>query len=124
MANVAKKGDIITVGSNVRVESGPKLMKGVATSDLLDNRNTATHYLVGMQDAKGNKIADGQEFEYLDHGGSDVEGTRVFYVYKRRDLTPEQQEELETSYTYVYDEIGFKATEEAALEMAQKHAVD
>ncbi len=124
MATVGNKGDIITVGSNVRIERGPKLVKAVATVDLLDNRNTASHYAPGMRDAKGEPIVEGAEFHYLDHGGSEAEGRFGYYVYKRRDLTDADREKEETTYAYRYDEIGFKPTEEAALELAQKHAID
>lgn len=125
MATVGKKGDnIITVGSNIRIERGPALAKAIATPELLSNEKTAAHYAVGMQDAKGEFIEEGKEFHYLDYGGVEAEGKYVYYVYKRHDFTPEEQEARETSYTYIYDEIGTRATEEAALEFAQKHAVE
>ena len=124
MATVSNKGEMLIVGSNIRIERGAALAKAVATPELLSNDKTAPHYAVGLQDAKGEFIEEGKEFHYLDFGGEAAEGKYVYYVYKRRELTPEEQEARQTSYTYIYDEIGTRATEEAAIEFAQKHAVD
>lgn len=112
---------MLTVGKNIRIERGPALVKDIATPELLHDDATASHYVVGMQDATGAFIEAGKEFSYLDYGGNNSDGKFGYYVYKRRELSEADQKALDTEYTYIYDEIGFKATEEAALAFAQKH---
>lgn len=100
------------------------------------------------RDAKGNVIKLGEEFTYLDHGGNATPGKRCFYIYKRREIDPnpvalesgdpnpnyvpehvqkgalldrsDGTPDNRTHYTYVFDEVATRATEEAAIEYAQK----
>ncbi len=124
MATVGNKGSIVTVGNNMRIERGPALVTAAATPELLSDDLTASHYAVGKQDAKGEFIEEGKDFSFLNYGGTNHEGVYGYYVYKRRDLSEADQKALNTDYTYIYDEIGFKPTEEAAITFAQKHAKD
>lgn len=136
------KGDMMVFGDDeVRVEKGPVLVKTKATADLLDNRRTAPHYQLGGLDAFGNRIHEGQEFEYLDWGGSDVQGIRCYYVYGKYpvdhmaetlpDGTPnpyfvEEDKRVAMDgqshpyYTYVFCELGTAETEEEAVALAEK----
>lgn len=137
------KGEMLVFGDDeVRVELGPKLVKTKATADLLDNRRTAPHYQLGGLDAYGNRIHEGQDFEYLDWGGSQVQGLRCYYVYGKFpvDHTAEFLEDGKTSnpyfvpedkrasydeqstpfYTYVFCELGTAETEEEAISMAEE----
>ena len=118
MATVSKKGELIVVGSNVRIEQGPVLRKAIANSDILSNEKTAAHYQTGAVDAAGNVIEEGKEFSYLDWGGSDNPGKTTYYIYVKEDVS----DDPETSYEYRYKEVATRATEEAAIEFAQKYA--
>src|SRR4051812_37727805 len=84
--------NIINVGSNFRIETGPPQITAIATEELLDNSQTAEHYhapiadgdkTIFAKDALGNPIQLGEEFTYLDWGGTDNEGKRVFYIYEK-----------------------------------------
>jgi hypothetical protein len=127
MLEVTRKGDMIVLGDDaVRIEEGHVLKTATATKELLDNSATAPHYQIGRLDALGNTITEGQEFTYVDYGGTDgeapAEGTREFKVYKRRELTPEEQAETKGTRTYVFDLAGARKGEEAAIDLGQRIA--
>ena len=54
-------------GKDVRVEYGPSLKEGIATTELLHDANTEKHYQVGMRDARGKVIRLGEPMTYLDY---------------------------------------------------------
>jgi len=152
MADVNRDGNIINVGDNYRIEPGPALVKAVATEELLNNANTAEHYHAPIErpdggttfakDSFGQPIIVGEEFHYLDHGGTEAEGKTVYYVYKKTPVNftdeflkggernpyyvaPEAREkdtDDRTHYDYIWREVATRATEEAAIEYAQRNA--
>lgn len=137
---------ILQVGDNIRIEPGPKLVKAVATEELLHNNRTAAHYQVGERDARGRPIELGKEMSYLEWGADDTPINEVFYVYEKVAVNStdefiddepnphfvaphireaaangERGEDL-IAYDYKWIEIGIKATEEKAIEFAQSRA--
>jgi hypothetical protein len=145
--------NIINVGSNFRIEPGPALVTDIATEELLHDNMTAKHYHAPIQDGDktifakdvyGNPIRIGEEFTYADWGGDDNEGKTVFNIYEKTPVdfeneflndgnrnpyyvAPEAREKEtddRTHYTYIWDKVAFRATEEAAIEFAQRKAVD
>jgi len=84
--------NIVDIGDDYRIESGPPLVTATATAELLHDDKTAPHYHLPIdtddgvayaRDAKGVPIEEGKEFNYLDWGGNASEGKRVFYIYKK-----------------------------------------
>ena len=95
--------ELIDVKSTVRVESGCARLKAVATAEMVPdldengralepNRQTrrvvlksgaklAPHYKLGLLDALGAKIVEGEEFTYLGYFDPPV-----WYVYQLRDV--------------------------------------
>jgi hypothetical protein len=100
------------------------------------------------RDAVGNVIKLGEEFTYLDRGGKAASGSKCFYIYQRREIDPNSMT-LENGdanphyvapevqkgslldrndgtpdnrphYTYMFDEVATRATEEAAIEYGQR----
>ena len=71
------KRELIEIGITIRVENGPARKTGVATEELLDNKNTAEHYQEGAKDAMGKQIVLGEEMTYLH-----FRGDLVWYVYQ------------------------------------------
>lgn len=146
--------DIINVGSNYRIEVGPAVATAIATEELLHDDNTASHYHAPIErddggisyakDRLGNPIIIGEEFSYLDWGGANADGKRVYYIYEKRSVNytdeflkggernpyyvPEEARNKETDdrtyYTYVWTEVATRATEEAAIDFAQRSAAD
>jgi hypothetical protein len=55
-----------------RIELGPRMLKGVATAELLSDKVTAAHYQAGRLDAKGKPIVLGQDMDYADWLGPHV----------------------------------------------------
>ncbi|MFL6864129.1 MAG: hypothetical protein ACJ8DZ_14130 [Allosphingosinicella sp.] len=133
MAEVNRVGDRIEIGETVRIEAGPPLRRRKAAADALDDKATAPHYQVGRPDAKGETIEEGKMFSYLD-----FYGPPVFYVFKRRELTKDDTAykgapdgttpplNADTTniagYTYVFDQVDVKATEDEAIELGQSLA--
>ncbi len=138
--------NITQVGDNVRIEPGPKLVTAVATDELLHNSRTAEHYSEGGRDANGRPIELGKEFTYLEWGGAETEPKVVFYVYKKVPVNSTDEfindepnpyfvpnhvrEAAEAgdrgddlvAFDYKWEEVGTRATYEAALDLAHKTA--
>jgi hypothetical protein len=121
MANVTRKSDLVEIGGGAyRVEAGPPLKRAKATEAILSDDKTAPHYRLAEEgeppalDALGQPIEEGKQFAYLDWLGE-----RVFYLYRRRDLSEAERAEKETTYTYVYEEVGTFPTEDEAIAAAQ-----
>jgi hypothetical protein len=139
--------NITRVGDNVRIEPGPKLVTAVATEELLHDNRTAGHYHVGGRDSKGRPIELGKEFTYLEWGGNEAEPKLVFYVYKKVPVNsvdefigedepnphfvPQHVRDAATAgergddlvaFDYKWEEVGVRATYEAALDLAQNIA--
>ena len=140
---------IVNVGDDFRIEPGPPLVTAVATAELLDNANTAEHYHLPVdngdgsvsyaKDATGAPIEEGKEMTYLDWGGSQNDGKRVFYIYKKTpvnsvdefidgepnpDFVPAHVREAaergdygdnRVYYDYRWVEVATRASEEAAI---------
>ncbi len=102
MDNVSNHPDnenIVNVGSDYRIEPGPKLKTAVATEELLHNDNSNEQYHAPYdapddenggeltrffaKDAFGKPIILGKEFSYLDRGGNVAEADTTFYIYKK-----------------------------------------
>ena len=146
---------IINVGNNYRIEPGPPLVTETATEELRDNAQTAEHYhapiesetgITFAKDAHGNPIKLGEEFTYLDWGGTEREGKRIYYIYEKTPVNytdeflksgdknpyyvpeamrePKEDSEDRTYYDYIWKEVATRASEEAAIEFAQRKAVD
>jgi hypothetical protein len=145
---------IINVGSNFRIEAGPARLTAVATEELLSNSQTAEHYhapidegngkVTFAKDAMGNPIRLGEEFTYIDYGGQDREGKQSFYIYKKTPVDPdseflgdgsrnpdyvapehrEKETDDRTFYDYRWLPVATRASEEAAIDFAQREAVD
>lgn len=126
MAEVERDGDLITIGDRVRIEKGPPLLTATATEALLSNEATASHYEVGKLDALGKPIVLGEEFAYLDWGGSKTEGKRIHYIFERVELSDEDRarEGQETTDEFRWVERGTRATEEAAITLGKSIAGD
>ena len=97
------KTELIDVTSTVRVESGCARLKAVATAEMEPDRDEngralepnrqsrqvvlkvgaklATHYKLGLVDALGRPIVDGEEFTYLGYFDAPV-----WYVYRLEDV--------------------------------------
>jgi hypothetical protein len=153
------ENDAITnVGSNYRIEPGPPRITSVATEELLHNDNTAGHYhppivdgesVTFAKDADGKPIKLGEEFTYLDWGGDNYEGKRIFYVYEKQPVNSvdeftkdgepnpffvpahvreaaEQGEHGDNRvfYDYRWVEVATRSSLEAAIDFAQRNAVD
>src|SRR6476661_6554669 len=132
--------NITNVGDNVRIEPGPKLVTAVATEELLHNSRTAEHYVEGGRDSNGRPIELGKEFTYLEWGGTETERKEVFYVYRKVDVNstdefidgepnpnfvpPHVRDAAANgdygdnlvAYDYKWEEVGSRATYEAALD--------
>lgn len=105
----------ISIGENVRVEQGPKLVTEIATRECIDDTRTAAHYQFGRLDALGNEIVEGQEFTYLAWGGSENAPIKVWYVYEwMQRMNPETGEEFEA-----WTEIATFDDKDEAIEYAQ-----
>lgn len=122
-------------GSTVRVEPGPARLKAVASPDLLDNAHTAQHYQVGLRDAGGRVIREGEEFDYLDwngHNDANQDGvgrTTVFYLYQERTVpvldasdNPIQGDDGQPAVEQRWIEVGVYKSREAANNAAEKLA--
>lgn len=138
-AQVKQVGDRIEIGSTVRVEAGPPRRRRKATDELMATTEIAARYRVGSPDSLGHIIEKDKLFSFLD-----VEAQPVFYVFKRRDLEPDDHryqpaaEPDENSpplnddstniraFTYVYDEIEGSpfATQDEAIERGQAAAAE
>lgn len=130
MAEVTRKGDRIEIGETVRIESGPAMRRRKATAEALDNGVTAPHYQLGAPDAMGQAIEEGKMFSYLDY-----QNPPVFYVFERVQIgadDPRYKPQPDptapplnddstniASYSYVFEERGTFATEDAAIEAGQ-----
>jgi hypothetical protein len=120
-ATVKRQGDMILIGANVRIEQGPPMVTAKATAELLADAKTASHYAVGKRDALGKPIVLGEDFTYLDWGGNDAEGKRVYYVFEKVDI-PEAERNAagaETTDEFRWIERGTRASEEAAISFGQ-----
>jgi hypothetical protein len=126
MATVKREGDLISIGDSVRIERGPPLLTATATEALLADEKTASHYKVGQADALGNPIVLGEPFAYLDYGGNEVEGKRVFYVFQKVALTEDERNVAgaETTDEFRWVERGTRASEESAISFGQSLAGD
>jgi hypothetical protein len=157
MAEVTKHPDnenITNVGDNFRIEPGPAIIDVVATEELLDNSKTAEHYHAPIEDENGgvkyakdrlgNPIIIGNEVSLLDWGGSETEGKRVYYIYKKTPVdyeheflkggernpyyVPPEAREKETDdrthYDYIWAEVATRATEEAAIDYCQRSGAE
>lgn len=138
MAKVTNENGIINVGSNYRIEKGPALVSEIASAELLSNDRTADHYIEGQRDATGKVIKIGEPITFLEWGGKSAPKKDVYYIFERQEVdasdensphfVPEHirnsQSENRTHYTYIWREVATRATEEAALDYAQKKAVD
>ena len=142
--------NIVNVGDDFRIEPGPPLVTAVATAELLSDDLTAPHYHLPIssedgegvtyaKDATGAPIEEGKEFTYLDWGGNNNEGKRVFYIYKKTpvnsvdefidgepnpDFVPAHVREAaergdygdnRVAYDYRWVEVATRASEEAAI---------
>lgn len=136
-----RKGEMLVFGDDeIRVERGAKLKTGKATKELLSNDATAEHYQLGGPDAYGYPIREGEDFEYLDFGGAKAEGDFHYYVYAKYPVDPDALQlpggkanpyfvppnqraaadgKSRAAYEYVFCEVGTRATEEAAIELAE-----
>ena len=70
----------LQVSDTVRVDKGPQIKEGIANKATLDNKVTAGHYQIGMNDAFGTKIQKGKKFSYVDWLAPDEE--HVYSVYQ------------------------------------------
>lgn len=119
------KGDAILEldGGAYRIEAGPPLKRGKATDpakdedSLLHDSRTPEHYRLGGLDAKAQPIEEGKQFHYLDWVCE-----RTFYLYRKRELSEDEQKERETTYSYVYEELGTFDSQEAAVDAAHTDA--
>jgi hypothetical protein len=81
-SNVVREGDLITVGGKVRIQTGARRLRDVATLELLHNDVTAGHYLPPEErpllDAAGRPVVDGSGkaktfmFHYKDSVGKPI----------------------------------------------------
>lgn len=124
MATVKRDGDMILIGSKVRVEQGPPLVTAKATAELLADAHTASHYAVGKPDALGKPIVLGEDFSYLDFGGSETDGKRVWYVFEEVEIPEAERDKpgAETTDETRWIERGTRASEEAAISFGQQIA--
>jgi hypothetical protein len=135
MAEVTRNGDRIEIGESVRIEKGPPLRRRKATTEALSDTATATHYQLGSLDALGKPIEEGKMFAFLDYFAEPV-----FYVFKRRAITAEDQQFAlqpdgstpplndDTTnireYTYIFEDRGTRATEDEAIELGLQLAAE
>jgi hypothetical protein len=99
---MARKTELIQISESVRVESGPRREKAIATAELAPDQDSkgkvkdvleqthrtlpngkrlAKHYKLGMRDAWGKIIQEGEEFTFLDYFGE-----QVWYMYQLEDV--------------------------------------
>jgi hypothetical protein len=96
-ANEVRKSDVsVEIGGKILIERGPKLKIERASEELLDDAVTASHYKVGMRDAKGKVIEPDKEMTYLDWLGE-----HTWYVYALRN-----EPVLDASGNPMFDENG------------------
>lgn len=97
-----KREPFVQVSPTVRVEMGPKRQKAVAGVELApdldekgkprdmedqprkrlaNGKTLARHYKLGMRDARGKVIQEGEEFTFLDYFGE-----HVYYIYQLEDV--------------------------------------
>lgn len=124
MATVKREGDAILIGTKVRIEQGPPRVTAKATEELLADAQTATHYAVGKPDALGNPIVLGEDFTYLDWGGAERDGKRVFYIFEKVELSEADRTKpgQETTDEFRWVDRGTRTTEETALSFGQQIA--
>ncbi len=99
---MARKTELIQISESVRVESGPRREKAIATAELApdldakgkikdvleqthrtlpNGKRLAKHYKLGMRDAWGKIIKEGEEFTFLDYFGD-----QVWHMYQLEDV--------------------------------------
>lgn len=132
---ILSEENITHVGDKFRIEPGPRVLKAVATPELLDNSQTALHYALEINDtpegedprpgvdALGETIELGKEMTYLDWTGVQQgrEGSLVFYAYELDDMTKAEikartsEEGVEPEDQTIWRELGFYETHDDAL---------
>lgn len=124
--------------------TAPHYFEGVREITLTDAEGKQfTEQMLG-RDALAKPIKLGEEMSYLDHGGKVAQGERCFYVYVRRPIDPTKQYNKDgsvnryfvpkhvreakveglrsrTHMTYYFEEVGTAKSEDAAVEIAEKH---
>lgn len=136
MPDIIRTGTLISIGDDIRIETGPRKLVALADKELLGDK-TADHYQGPRDatkqeiadprtltqdgkrfflDAVGNPIVEGEDMTYLDWVGfknGDEESTR-FYLYRYVDRDdPDGFDDPK-----VWAEIGVYETEDAALSAA------
>jgi hypothetical protein len=84
-------GEQIRVTPTLRVEAGPARKKAIATKEMVGDQDSraklpdgtvlAKHYKLGLKDAFGKLITEGEEFTFLDYFGPEV-----WYFYQLEDV--------------------------------------
>lgn len=130
MSQVLNAGNIMQIGENVRIETGPIRKVAKATLELLDNEVTASHYQPDALDAVGQPIELGSDMTYLDWNGHQLgtEGATGYYVYGLRARTADERKALEIAddatdpdQTHVWAAISCEADEAAAITAATNY---
>lgn len=127
-----RTGSLVQIGSTIRIEPGPALIKAEATPELLADDVTAPHYYAGERDtglvddegnpvmkkaldALANPIELGKEMSYLNWVGFQKgEPEQDFYLYQLQRPTAAEKKERESDEPF-YREIGVFDTEEEAI---------
>lgn len=116
MPTIKRDGNIISIGDDIRIESGPRRVEAVATEELLANEVTAEHYVVGGKDALGKEIVLGEPMTYLDWIGFKAGLTESTSHYLYRYVDREDPEDFEDAQ--VWAGLGAYDTEDDALSAA------